>query len=384
MTAAIEMIDAGRGMSWRDRYRAFCDRLLGSARFQHWATAFPLTRPIARRRTRALFDLCAGFVYSQILLACIRLNLFEILSEGPLDAAALSVRLSLPVEACERLLRAAAALGLVSRRSRGRFGLGPLGAVLVGNRGLAGLIEHHSLLYADLADPVALLRGEIAEHALQNYWAYARAGRPSGLASDQTAAYTALMSASQAMIAREVLDCYPIGRHRCLLDVGGGDGAFLEAAGQASATLKLIAFDLPSVAARASVRFAQTGLSSRAVAIGGDFLADPLPEGADLVSLVRVLHDHDDPAVLAILRAVRKVLPHDGTLLIAEPMSGTRSGEPIGDAYFGFYLLAMGSGRPRRPDELEALLNQAGFGRVKPIPTRNRLLTGLLTAQPGV
>ena len=48
---------------------------------------FPLTRPIARRRARELFDLCAGFVYSQVLLACVRLRLFEILAEGAADRA---------------------------------------------------------------------------------------------------------------------------------------------------------------------------------------------------------------------------------------------------------------------------------------------------------
>ena len=54
-----------------------------SPRFQRWAAAFPLTRPIAQRRARALFDLCAGFVYAQVLLACVQLRLFEILAEGP-------------------------------------------------------------------------------------------------------------------------------------------------------------------------------------------------------------------------------------------------------------------------------------------------------------
>ena len=33
---------------------------------------------------------------------------------------------------------------------------------------------------------------------------------------------------------------------------------------------------------------------------GGDFLADPLPRGADVVSLIRVVHDHDDDAVLKL------------------------------------------------------------------------------------
>ena len=45
--------------------------------FQRFAASFALTRPIARRRAGALFDLCAGFVYSQILFACVRLKLFD-------------------------------------------------------------------------------------------------------------------------------------------------------------------------------------------------------------------------------------------------------------------------------------------------------------------
>ncbi len=45
--------------------------------FQRFAGTFVLTRPIARRRAGALFDLCAGFVYSQILLACVRLAAFR-------------------------------------------------------------------------------------------------------------------------------------------------------------------------------------------------------------------------------------------------------------------------------------------------------------------
>ena len=55
---------------------------------------------------------------------------------------------------------------------------------------------------------------------------------------------------------------------------------------------------------------------------------------------------------LAILTAIRKAIAPGGTLLIAEPMAGTRGAEASGDAYFGFYLLAMGQGRPRTVDEI--------------------------------
>jgi demethylspheroidene O-methyltransferase len=381
MPGSLAQSRAGTTSTWLDRALLLRDRLLASPRFRRWAAGFPLTRPIAQRRARSLFDLCAGFVFSQILLACVQLRLFDMLAEGPQTVSALARRLSLSSDSTARLLAAAVSLRLAERRGKERFGLGSLGAALVGNPAVTAMIEHHGLLYADLQDPVALLRGE-RETELSRYWPYAGHNEPALLAAAQVASYSALMSASQSLIAEDVLDAYPLQRHRCLLDLGGGDGAFLAAAARRVSTLRLILFDLPAVADRAARRFVAAGLADRATAIGGNFLHDPLPRGADIVSVLRVIHDHDDAAVLALLHAVRLVLPREGALLIAEPMSGTRGAEPISDAYFGFYLLALGRGRPRTPDQLKSLLASAGFGRTRLVPTRQALLTRVMVARP--
>jgi demethylspheroidene O-methyltransferase len=374
---------APTGPSWRDRLRAFRESLTASPGFRRWAAAFPLTRPFARRRARALFDLCAGFVYSQVLLACVRLRLFDLLEGGPLDTTSIASRLDLPVEAALRLLRAAAALGLVARRDDGRWALGPQGAAMIGNPGIAAMVEHHALLYADLGDPVALLRRQRGGNALSGYWAYAGAAAPGAITQDRTRDYTALMAASQPMVAEEVIAAYDFSRHRCLLDVGGGSGAFLAAVAAAAPDLRLMLFDLPAVADQARERFARLRLDGRASAHGGDFVGSPFPAGADIISLVRVLHDHDDDVVLPLLRKARAALAPGGRLLIAEPMSGTRGAEPAGDAYFGFYLLAMGRGRPRTPAELQAMLAASGFARSRLLATRTPLLTRVLIADVG-
>ena len=366
--------------SWRDRFRAWREGLTASPGFRRWAAAFPLTRPLARRRARALFDLCAGFIYSQILLACVRLRLFDLLREGPQAESALAARMDLPAEGASRLLRGAAALELVALRDDGRWALGPLGAAMIDNPGIAAMVEHHAMLYADLTDPVALLRRPRGGNALSGYWAYAGADAPGELQRDRTSDYTALMAASQPMVAEEVIAAYDFRRHRCLLDVGGGSGAFLAAVAAATPDLRLMLFDLPAVAQQGRERFARLRLEARATAFGGDFAQDPLPSGADLVSLVRVLHDHDDEVVMGLLRSVRAALPAGGRLLVAEPMSGTPGAEPAGDAYFGIYLLAMGRGRPRRAEELQSMLRAAGFAQSRLLPTRTPLLTRVLVA----
>lgn len=375
-------VGAGKSSwSWPDRWLALRDRLIASRSFQRRAASFLFTRRVARKRASDLFDLVAGFVYSQVLLACVRLDLFEILAEGPQTLPALASRLSLDADATERLIHAAVSLRLVEHRSRGRFGLGALGAPMVGNRAIAAMVEHHAVLYADLDDPVALLRAGSTDTALARYWPYAAAADPSDLSTDKVDTYSTLMAASQPLIADEILDAYPLARHRCLLDVGGGDGTFLVAAAARAPRLKLVLFDLPAVADRARANFSRRGLADRATAFGGDFVADALPQGADVVSLIRVAFDHDDAKVLSILRAVRGALPGGGTLLLAEPMSGVPGAEAMGDAYFGFYLLAMGRGRPRTVARLTALLEAAGFGEVRTVRTRLPLQTGLLVAR---
>ncbi|KQP58504.1 methyltransferase [Methylobacterium sp. Leaf108] len=370
----------GAPRSWRERWLAFRNRTVARPGFQRWAAGFPLTRGIARANTRALFDLCAGFVYSQTLFACVRLDLFAVLEPGPRTVDWLAVRLDLPPERCLRLLKAAASLDLLTRLPDGRFALADLGAALIGNPAIAAMVEHHAMLYDDLRDPVALLRGEAGPTRLSAYWPYADGARPEAVGPESVAPYSGLMAASQAFIAQDILDAYPLGTHRRLMDVGGGEGAFLAAAAARAPDLSLVLFDLEPVAARARRHFAAAGLAGRATAHGGSFREDPLPSGADLISLVRVVHDHDDDTVRVLLRKVRDALAPGGTLLIAEPMAGTPGAAPIADAYFGFYLLAMGTGRCRSPAELAPLLAEAGFARPREIATRRPLLTRLVTA----
>ena len=364
-----------RGFRFRRCWIGWRNRLLASPRFQRFAARFPLIRPIARRRARGLFDLVAGFTYSQILAACIETGLFDLLADEPLDCATIAARIDLPVDSTERLLRGAAALGLVERLGD-VWALGSGGAALRGNRGIAEMVAHHRLLYADLADPVALLRRRGGGGELSRHWQYAESAGTGD--TDAVAAYSTLMAASQPLVAAQAIDCYAFHRHRRLLDVGGGEGVFLGAVAERAPELDLALFDLPAVADRARARFDSAGLT--AAVFGGDFLSDAIPRGYDLISLIRVLHDHDDAPALTLLRNIHAALPPGGNLLIAEPMAQTRGAERAGDAYFGFYLLAMGSGRPRAAGEIVVMLQQAGFSRSRILQTAMPLTTSAIIA----
>ena len=368
----------------RERWLLLRNRLLSNPQFQRWSMRLPLLRGTARYHANAMFAVITGFVNTKTLTAAVDLGIIAALARAPESTRGLAVVAGLAEPAMQRLLAAAAAIDLVEALPGDRWTLGQRGAALSSNPGALAMIEHHKLFYADLADPVAMLRRGRGGGDLAAFWSYAEAagrGEPAATAAEDeaTRAYSALMVASQPMVAEQVLDSFDFSRHRSLLDIGGGHGAFVREVATRHPGLQLALFDLPPVAARAREILAAQSLP-HIVAHGGSFRDDPIPGGADLITLVRILHDHDDAVVLALLKAVRAALPPGGTLLIAEPMAGTRGAEAMGDAYFGLYLWAMGSGRPRTAAAYTEMLQAAGFARVHERRTGLPMVTRLLVA----
>ncbi|WP_246003789.1 acetylserotonin O-methyltransferase [Histidinibacterium lentulum] len=326
----------------------------------------PGLRRIARREGEAIFDIVAGFCHSQILMALVELGTLSRLAGGPAPEADLARCAGVPPDRMRVLLRAAASLGLLRLRA-GRARLTSRGAALAAVPGLPDMIAHHAILYRDLADPAAFFRGE-TETELAGFWPYVFGA---GAAEDpsRAARYSQLMADSQALVAEDTIALAGLDRTRHLMDVGGGTGAFLDAVSVAHPRLKLTLFDLPAVVPGAVARLGQ-----RAEIRAGSFRDDPLPRGADTISLVRVLYDHADGTVAALLREVHAALPPGGRLILSEPMGGSTAG----DAYFALYCMAMRTGRVRSPGEIGRLMAEAGFEVAGPPRSRRPFVTTVL------
>ncbi len=361
------------GGEWRVAWRRWRNRTIGSAAFQRHAAANPLLRPVVRRHASALFDLGAGFIYAQTALALVESGLLAALAGRELGVEEAASLADLSPASTRTLLRAAAALKLVEPVGGNRWALAVRGAALAGNPGALAMFAHHRLLYADLADPLKMLRE--GGGRLAGLWSYTAEADPKDVA-----AYSQLMASSQPMVAEQALAAYNFGVHRRMLDIGGGQGAFARHINAAAPALDITIFDLPAVLGSAGEgpAGAPHQFADRIAFHAGDFRSEPLPGGFDLITLVRVLHDHDDPVAARLLAAIHAVLPPQGRLLIIEPMAGTPGAERAGDAYFGMYLAAMGSGRSRRPDEIKTMLRETGFSRAKllftPVPLIARAL----------
>jgi len=368
-----------------DKYKLKLDQWLSHPALYKFAISNPLTRWFAQRRTQQVFDLMAGFVHSQVLLSCTRLRIFEMLRTSPMSVAELSARVQVEPAALQRLIYAAVSLKLLEFRHQDKLGLGALGVPIAAHEGIRAMIEHNHLLYRDLTDPVAFLNHAWAG-SMAEYWPYAHdAGqevtrRP---ADDKVTRYSALMAASQNFVIQEILSSYNFSDHQRILDVGTGLGRFISELAKQETHLDLNLFDLPPVLNLAKETLRQNDLLGRAQLHPGSFIDNDLPAVADLITLVRVAHDHPDAVVNQLLRKAYDALPAGGVLLIAEPMASEADESPLGDAYFHYYLLAMGAGRLRKPSELGAMLAQAGFSHIELVPNampiHARLLIGRKT-----
>ncbi|MEM9785143.1 MAG: methyltransferase [Pseudomonadota bacterium] len=363
--------------SRRPRAASRLTKLIASRGFQRWAARFPLTRRIVRSEGEAMFDLVAGFCHSQILRAFVEFRIPQMLLQYELTLDAIADEANAPLDRMHVLLSGAVAIGLLKRRKSGRYALTTRGAALAGVPGLAGMISHHDVLYLDLADPVAFFRGEV-ETELAEFWPYVF-GAGGATDPDVTATYSKLMADSQVLVAEDTLSAVSLSGVNRIMDVGGGSGTFLQAVGSAYPDLSMTLFDLPAVVPSAKARFDDNGMAGRLNIVPGSFRDDDLPQGADLISLIRVLYDHSDETVIALLRAVYGALPDGGSVLVSEPMTGGDHPQRAGDAYFALYCMAMRTGKARSADQIAALLAQAGFADLEKPKSRRPFITSVVT-----
>lgn len=371
------MSDTIYTLSLKARWVLRRNAILGSPVFQRWASRTPVVRMIARRRAAAQFDMIAGFVYTQIVTAFVEAELLTFLKGQLRSLSDVIAFTGLAPDATRRLLHAGASLKISESPDDDRWTLGEAGAALSCNDGAIAMIRHHHLLYQDLSDPLALFtNGRRKETALSAYWTYASKESSKAKAAD----YSELMAATQPMVSQQITDAYDFNAHSRMLDVGGGSGAFASAIAKVAPELDIGIFDLPEVVEAARDRFAGGLGAAKFELHPGSFKENPLPRGYDLITLSRILHDHDDDVAQALLFNIHRALDDNGRLLIVEPMSGSKSAEPMGDAYFGMYLWAMGSGRPRTQEEIFHMLKRAGFKSIKTIKTALPIITSAIVA----
>lgn len=263
-------------------------------------------------------------------------------------------------DTAERILRGAAALGLVDHAPAG-FRRNRLTRLLAadGPRSLAPLAAYfgsESNLGAWSRFGEAVRTGEVPFRRAHGRGVWEHLASSAGEGAD----FARAMDAVTRLDAEVVVRTPGFSGLATLCDVAGGTGALLEAALRAHPALTGVLVDAPGVVQLARGRFERSGLLGRVRIEPGDVFAR-VPEGLPAYVMKDVLHDWDDARALALLTVVRRAMPSGGRLLLVELLLERGAVESLAALTDLQMLTVTDGGRQRSAEQLAALLGRAGF-----------------------
>ena len=329
---------------------------------------------------QALHALGLGFMAARTLHVALELRLFTHLVAGEQTLGQVAQALGLAERAAGRLLCACAALGLI-QAAGDTFRNTPLTQKY--------LVEGQPTFigsYLHMFDALSYHRWEQMGAALRHNGPVDDISHPYRYLADD-AEDAATFSAAQHAGSRSL--GYALARRvdftpfTCLLDLGGGSGAYTVAILHRYPHLRAILFDFPQVGRLAETVMRQEGLTDRVHIVGGDYEHEALPPGPDVVLWSGNLHASSPESCRRVLTRLHALLPPGGMVLIHDYMlDDTRSG-PLIPALLALHLtLVSEHGQVYSGAELHDLLVQVGFEEVRIEP----FLTGhssLIMAQRG-
>ncbi len=306
---------------------------------------------------QTILELARNFMESRILLTGAELDLFTLLSPGPLSAQEAAERTGADLRALTIVLDALAAMELLVKRE-GRYTCPPAVSALLSRNSPESVLPmvHHMAhvwqRWSNLTD-VAGNRKKPGRQATPP-----EAG--------ETMAFIGAMHAIAAKLAPGIVAAVGAGRAKNLLDVGGASGtytlAFLKAFPEMRATL----FDRPEVVEMARQRLGEAGLLERTALAGGDFYRDELPPGHDLAFLSAIIHQNSPQQNLDLYRKIFRALVPGGRIVIRDHVMEPDRTRPRDGAIFAVNMLVgTAGGNTYTYEEIHAGLVEAGFVRVR-------------------
>jgi O-methyltransferase domain/Dimerisation domain len=313
-----------------------------------------------------LSQLITGFRITQAIYVAATLGIADLLAIAPRPVEEVARVTGTHAPSLDRLLLMLASIGLFTQDADGRFRNTALSEHLRDDhphsmRGLA-------LMYG--APWTWTPWGALDETIKTGRPAFDRLyGRPmfdhlAQNASD-AAIYNKAMSSTSARDLPGILDAYDFSGFDCIVDVGGGHGALLQAILARHPGPRGVLADQAPVLANAPLTHGS--LARRCTAVPIDFF-EAVPADADCYVLKQIVHDWNDQDALRILRNVRSAIGPDGRLLLIDIVLKAGN-EPDPGRGLDMHMLVTLKGRERTAAEVEVLLDQAGFAQTRVIPT---------------
>lgn len=284
----------------------------------------------------------SGFMASRILLTANHFRVFDRL-ESPMGTEGMASAIKADRRAVRTLLDALTGLGLL-RKSGGKYRNTP-----VASRHLvSGKPEY---------------QGDIISHSetLWENWSALNevmlTGLPARRAHDHRSFINGMHNIALLRV-RETIKAIDLRGARTALDLGGGPGTY--AIALAKRGLDVTLFDMPETMRIARLNAKQAGVKLRFRK--GDFMADDIGKGFDLVLISQIFHAYSEEYNVMLLEKCRAALNPGGRVAVQEALISDDMTRPLRGALFAVNMLVNTvGGRCYSPGEMKRWLKKTGF-----------------------
>jgi SAM-dependent methyltransferase len=184
--------------------------------------------------------------------------------------------------------------------------------------------------------------------------------------AEQQQIFSAGVEAFSAGSAAALAANYDFGRHRRILDVGGGTGSFLIPILRRYPALQATLFELPGACSVARQRLAGEPEGARITVVEGDFFTTPLPGGHDVLIVANTVHVLSVAHNLDLLKAMRATVAVDARLLLVDLwMDPGHTQPPAAPLMSGEFLVMSGEGQAYGEDQADTWLGQTGWRMIE-------------------
>jgi predicted transcriptional regulator len=319
-------------------------------------------------------SMVSAFQQSRILLTAYELGIFTFIGNQSVKAEAVSEALNLNSNAAKRLLNALVAMGLIIKN----------------NEGYSNSKESRRYLSKDSPEYMA---GLMHTNHLWDTWSHLTDVVKTGKVAHDDAinergeewlkAFIHAMHDRGKQQAPSQISRIDLQNVDSVLDVGGGSACFSMEFIRRKPGLKATVFDLPNVVPISREIVEKEGFTGKIDHHTGDYTADELPTGFDLVFLSAIIHSNTPEINKDLVRKSYNALNDGGRLVIQDWIMNDAKTEPAQGAIFSINMLVgVEGGDCYSENEVGHWMKDAGFKDISKV-TLDRGLAQMIGVKRG-
>lgn len=298
-------------------------------------------------QVKELRKIWGGFRPARVLITANNYRVFDHLLH-PRSARAVSENLNTDLRGTEILLDALVAIGLLVKQKNRYRNTAAASQFLVSGK--------------------PYYQGDIIRHAdaLWKNWSgldeVLRTGKPCHRVRDRRAFILGMHNIA-SLKAKDVIDIIGLEGVRTALDLGGGPGTY--SIEMARRGIKVTLFDFPEtieIAKKVIGKEKGDGI----VLMGGDFMADDIGRGYDLIFVSQILHSYSEKDNIRLFKKCKKALNRGGRMVIQEFYIDRARTHPVQGALFSVNMLVnTEGGRCYSTGEIKSWVLKTGLKKIK-------------------